>query len=172
MMKGDDAHYAEFEALYKEFAPGLRVYLQTKMRYNRSLAEDVLQEATRIMWVRWVDVRNHPNPKAWLYMVAGRIADRTLRKASREVCEEDMSVRADAGQNDQEGSYTALQEAVGKLPERQRQAVWLHYFYGFKQHEVAALMQIQRGAVAALLFQARRRLADLLGYQAGEGQVQ
>ncbi|MGH3219400.1 MAG: RNA polymerase sigma factor [Streptosporangiaceae bacterium] len=171
MMKGDDDYYAEFEALFKTLAPGLRVYLQMRMRYNRSLAEDALQEAARIMWVKWTDVRDHPNQKAWLYMVAGRLADRMMKKASREVPEEDMSVRADAGQNDSEGSSTPLQEAVGKLPERQRQAIWLHYFYGFKQHEVAAIMHIQRGAVAALLFQARRRLADLLGYQAGEGQI-
>jgi RNA polymerase sigma-70 factor (ECF subfamily) len=171
MMNGDDDKYAEFEALFKAFAPGLRVYLEMRMRYNRSLAEDALQEAARIMWIKWADVRNHPNPKAWLYMVAGRIADRMMRKASRELPEGDISVRADAGQNGHEGRYTALLEAVGKLPDRQRQAVLLHYFYGFKQHEAAAIMHIQRGAVAALLFQARRRLADLLGYQGGEGQV-
>ena len=171
MMKDDNDHYAEFEALYKQLAPGLRKYLQMRMGYNRSLAEDVLQEAARIMWVKWEQVRDHPNPKAWLYMVTGRIATHKLIKASREIPEEDMAVHATAGINNQEDSHTALREAVDKLPERQRQAIWLHYFYGFKQHEVAAIMQIQRGAVAALLFQARRRLHDLLGYQT-EGQAE
>lgn len=172
MMKGGDDHYAEFEALYKKLAPGLRAYLQMRMQYNRSLADDVMQEATRIMWRKWELVRNHPNQKAWLYMVAGRIADRTLKKGSREIPQEDMSVHAGTGQNDQEDSYTALREAVEKLPERQRQAVWLHYFYGFKQHEAAAIMQVKRVTVAALLLQARRHLGDHLGNQTGEGQVQ
>jgi RNA polymerase sigma-70 factor (ECF subfamily) len=170
MMKGGNDHCGEFEALYKQLAPGLRRYLQMRMGYNRSLAEDVLQEAARIMWIKWEQVRNHPNQRAWLYMVAGRIATHKLMKASREIPEEDIAVHA-AGMSNQEDSHTALREAVDKLPERQRQAIWLHYFYGFKQHEVAALMQIQRGAVAALLFQARRRLDDLLGYQT-EGQVE
>lgn len=163
MMKGDDDHYAEFEALYGELAPDLRGYLQRRMRYSRSLAEDVLQEAARIMWVKWAEVRNHPNQRAWLYTVAGRIADRTLKKNSREFPQEDMSVHTGTGQSGQEDSYAAFREAAEKLPERQRQAVWLHYFYGFKQYEVAGIMQIKRETVAALLHQARRRLGEHFG---------
>ena len=63
-----------------------------------------------------------------------------------------------------------MREAVGKLPPRQREAVWLFYFQDFAQHEIATIMQIQRGAVGALLFQARSRLAGLLGWPDGEGQ--
>jgi DNA-directed RNA polymerase specialized sigma24 family protein len=48
--------------------------------------------------------------------------------------------------------------------------VWLFYFCDFAQHEIATIMQIQRGAVGALLFQARIRLAGLLGWPDGEGQ--
>ena len=57
----------------------------------------------------------------------------------------------------------AIREAIGKLPPRQREAVWLFYFQDLKQHEIATIMQIQRGAVGALLFQARSCLAGLLG---------
>jgi RNA polymerase sigma factor (sigma-70 family) len=174
MTRGNDDHSAECAALYKQLAPGLRRYLQMRMGYNRGLAEDVLQETARIMWIKWEQVRDHPNPKAWLYMVAGRVATRTLRKelkrTAHEAPQEDMAVHPATEANNSEDSHTALREAVDKLSERQRQAVWLYYFHGFKQHEVAAIMQIKRGAVAALLFQARHRLEDLLGYQT-EGQV-
>lgn len=167
MTKGDDEHSAEFEALYKKLAPGLRRSLQMRMGYNRSLAEDVLQDAAGVMWIRWEQVRIHPNPKAWLYVVAWRIATRKMKQAqaSREILEEDMTTHADiaAWMNSQDDTHAALWEAVDKLSERQRQAVWLHYVQRFKQHEVAAIMQIKRGTVAALLFQAHRHLRDLLG---------
>ena len=57
----------------------------------------------------------------------------------------------------------SVREAIGKLPPRQREAVWLFYLEGFSQHEIATIMKIQRDTVGALLFQARGRLAELLG---------
>ena len=49
----------------------------------------------------------------------------------------------------------------GGCSARQREAVWLFYFERFKRNEIAAIMQIQRGTAAALLSQARSRLAKL-----------
>jgi RNA polymerase sigma factor (sigma-70 family) len=79
------------------------------------------------------------------------------------------------GEDDPSARYNdtmsaTVREAIGKLPPRQREAVWLYYFRGFKQNEIATIMQIQRGAVGALLFQARSRLAGLLGWP-DEGQI-
>lgn len=50
-----------------------------------------------------------------------------------------------------------------ELPPRQREAVWLFYICDFKQKEIVEIMQIKRGAVGALLYQARTHLAKLLG---------
>lgn len=56
--------------------------------------------------------------------------------------------------------------AVGRLPARERAAVILAYGLGYGQDEVADMLGISRGTVAASLWKARQRLArDLADYR-------
>jgi RNA polymerase sigma-70 factor, ECF subfamily len=172
-MKGDDDNCAELVALYQNLGPGLVRYLR-RMLHSSGLAEDVAQDAFLILVRKWPDVRNHPCPKAWLYTVARHLAFDTMRERSHEFLKGEPPDQDEAGGADPLDSYNtsaAVREAVGKLPPRQREAVWLFYFRDFAQNEIATIMQIQRGAVGALLFQARSRLAGLLGWPDGEGQI-
>lgn len=52
--------------------------------------------------------------------------------------------------------------AIGSLPERERIAVVLSYGLGYDQAEVAEIMGIRRGTVAATLWKARQKLARAL----------
>ena len=164
--------YARLEALYQELGPGLIRYLRRLLQHSGGLAEDIAQDAFLILVRRWPDVRHHPNPKAYLYTVARHLAIDTLKERSREFLRDEPPDQQAAGENDPSARYNdtasaAVREAIGKLPPRQREAVWLFYFCGFKQHKIATIMQIQRGAVGALLFQARNRLAEILGWPDG-----
>ena len=165
-MRGEDDNRAELDALYKKLAPGLVRYLRRMLQHSYSLAEDVTHEAFLILVRKWPEVRDHPSPRAWLYKVARHLAIDTLQRRSREQLQGELPDETGAGWDDPADSYNtklAVWEAIGKLPPRQREAVWLFYFDRFKQNEIATIMQIQRGAVGALLFQARSRLAELLG---------
>ena len=161
-----DGELAELGALYQELAPGLVRYLRRVLQYSGVLAEDIAQDAFLILVRKWPDVRRHPQPRAWLYTVGRHLAIDTLKERSREFLREEPLDQEGAGGDDSSDRYNDImwvREAIGKLPPRQREAVWLFYFEGFSQHEIATIMKIQRGAVGALLFQARGRLAELLG---------
>jgi RNA polymerase sigma factor (sigma-70 family) len=158
-----DGELAELEALYKELAPGLVRYLRRVLRYSDGLAEDIAQDAFLILVRRWPDVRSHPQPKAWLYTVSRHLALAALKERSREFLQEEPPDHEGAGENDPSDMYNGVREAIGKLPPRQREAVRLFYFEDFTRHEIATIMQIQPGTAGALLFQARHRLAELLG---------
>ena len=139
------------------WAPGLVRYLR-RLLHRSDLAEDIAEDAFLILLRRWPDVRNHPCPKAWLYTVARHLAFDTLQERSREFLREDPPDVVDAGRVDPSDGYNtsvAVREAIRKLPLRQREAVWLFYFCGFRQNEIATIMQIKRDTVGALLFQAR-----------------
>ncbi len=56
-----------------------------------------------------------------------------------------------------------LWEAVRHLPHQQRVAVVLHYVADLSQRDVASVMGVAEGTVAATLHTARKRLADSLG---------
>lgn len=157
--------HAELDALYQELGPGLVRYLRRLLQHN-GLAEDVAQDAFLILVRRWPDVRDHPNPRAWLYTVARHLAFDASKERSHEFLSEELPGEAGGEADDPSDGYDtrlAVSEAIEKLPPRQREAVWLFYFCGFKQNETAAIMHIRRDTVAALLFQARKGLAGLLG---------
>jgi RNA polymerase sigma factor (sigma-70 family) len=162
---GED-NFAELDALYQEWGPGLVRWLQWQLQSSWGLAEDVAQDAFLIMWRRWPHIRSHPNLRGYLYTTAMRLMWDVARERSRAFLRAEPSHEAGSRMENPSDSYDkslAVRAAIEKLPPRQRQAVWLHYICGFKQDEVAAIMQIKRGAVGALLFQARSRLAELIG---------
>ena len=164
--------YARLEALYQELGPDLIRYLRQVLQHSSGLAEDIAQDAFVILVRRWPDVHSHPCPKAYLYKVARRLAIDTLQERSREFLNEEPPDQEAGGEDDPSARYNdtmsaTVREAIRKLPPRQREAVWLFYFCGFKQNEVATIMQIHRGAVGALLFQARSRLAEIVGWSDG-----
>ena len=164
-MKGDD-DFAELDTLYQKWSPGLIRYLRRNLQDSGGLAEDVAQDAFLILWRRWSDVRNHPCPKAWLYTVARHLVIDTLKERSRVLLRGDLPEQLGATEDDPSDSYVlsvSVREAIKKLTERQREAVTLFYFAGFKQSEIATIMNIQRATVAVLLSQARSRLAGLMG---------
>lgn len=164
--KSGDDDFAELDALYQEWGPGLVRWLQWQLQSSWGLAEDIAQDAFLIMWRRWPHIRNHPNLRGHLYTTAIRLMWEVARERSRALLRAEPSYEAGSGTENPTDGYdknVAVREAIGKLPPHQRQAVWLHYICGFKQDEIATIMQIKRGAVAALLFQARSRLAELIG---------
>ena len=159
----DDDNYVALEVMYRELSPGLVRYLRRMLQHS-CLAEDVAHEAFLILVRKWPEVRDHPSPRAWLYKVARHLAFDMLRETSREFLLVEPLDQVGTRRDDPADSYNtklAVREAIGKLPPRQREAVWLFYFERFKQNEIAAIMHIQRDTVGALLFQARSRLAEL-----------
>ena len=169
---GTSGELTEFEMLYVELVPGLIRYLQRILQPSSGLAEDVAQDAFLVLMRKWPDVRDHPHLKAWLYAVARHLAFDMLKERSREFLREEPPDQEGAARADLSDSYNvsaAVRAAVGKLPARQREAVWLFYLLNFTQNEIATIMQIQRGTVSALLFQARSRIAGLLGSPDAEG---
>lgn len=58
---------------------------------------------------------------------------------------------------------SGLEEAIDRLPQRQRTMVVLHYVEGYDVREIAAMMTTTKSAVCAGLSRARKRLRSLIG---------
>jgi RNA polymerase sigma-70 factor, ECF subfamily len=163
--KNRDDDYAEPEALCLELGYGLVRFLAWQLPSWR-LAEEIAQDAFLVMWRKWPHIRNHENLRCYLYKVATHLAWDTAEERTCVFLRDDTPDHARGGQEDLPPGYhgrLAISEAVEKLPLRQRQTVWLFYFCGFHQDEIAEIMHIKRTTVAALLRQARCRLSGLLG---------
>jgi RNA polymerase sigma-70 factor (ECF subfamily) len=119
--------------------------------------EDVVQDALVLAWRkrdRFDPVRG--SAAAWLLTLTADAARKTHRRRRATV------ELVDAPASDP-ASGVDLERALGRLTQRQRLAVELHYFLGLKVDEMAQVMGCSSGTVKSTLSDARRRLRDELG---------
>lgn len=122
---------------------------------DRHAAEDIVSEALFKAHDRWASL---DQPSAWTYTTAVNLARRRWRITRREV----------VVASPPEGSVVAtdsdpdLWDAVSRLPRAQRITVTLRYVADLSQSEIAQVMGVAEGTVAASLHRGRRRLRAAL----------
>lgn len=135
-----------------------------RMLGNRAEAEDVAQEAMLRLWRMAPDWRpGEAKVTTWLYRVTANLCTDRLRRARGPGLEaapepEDGAAGPAEGLQDK-ARAAALQAALARLPERQRQAVVLRLLDELGNAEIAAIMEISVEAVESLLARGRRALA-------------
>lgn len=146
-----DAHY------------GRLVGWATKLVDDRDLAHDMVTEAFIKLLKHWGKV---DEPKPWLYTTVGNLARDHWRKRSRE----DRAYRTmEAGQPDEPvhdvdpATRLTVRGAIESLPERLRMCVLLHYFADLTVAQVAEQLGKAPGTVKSDLYEARGKLANVLG---------
>lgn len=138
---------------------------------DRAEAEDVAQEAMLRLWRAAADWQTGgAKPSTWLYRVTANLAVDRLRKAGRAVGLDDGPEPADDAPGpearlQQAGRVAALDAALARLPERQRQAVVLRHVEGLSNPEIAEVLGIGIEAVESLTARGKRALAKGLAGQ-------
>lgn len=148
----------DFAAWYEREAGGVCASLAVVLGDGR-FAEEVAAEAFARAWADWVRVSRMESPVGWVYRVAlnhARSRFRRRRIERRLALGPIETVAAPSGPDDE------LWQAVAMLPPRARTAIALRYVADLPEAEIAELMGVARGTVAATLFSARRRLAGML----------
>jgi RNA polymerase sigma-70 factor (ECF subfamily) len=128
-------------------------------------AEDVAQEA----FLRVFEAAERYRPTAafrtYLYRIVVRLCLDQLRKG-RPVPTDNLLPADDRPSPEQRAARAeqtrAVQEAIGRLPAKQRTAVVLRYYEGLSGRDIAVAMETSLKAVERLLARARARLEGLL----------
>lgn len=139
----------------------------TRMLGDRTEAEDVAQEAMLRLWKIAPDWRQgEAQVTTWLYRVVSNLCTDRLRKkrgitldAIDEPADDAPSVENVMIEN---ARQAALNEALGALPDRQRQAVILRHIEGVSNPDIATMMDISVEAVESLTARGKRALTQLL----------
>ena len=135
---------------------------------DRAEAEDVAQEAMLRLWraaAEWQP--GGAKPSTWLYRVTANLAVDRLRRSGRAVGLDDSAEPEDDRPGAEEqlvqaGRMAALDAALARLPERQRQAVVLRHIEELSNPEIAGVMDISVEAVESLTARGKRALAKAL----------
>jgi RNA polymerase sigma-70 factor (ECF subfamily) len=133
-------------------------------------AEDVCQDAFIRALERLDDCRNPGKFAAWLLQIVRNRARNYIEyRKVRETVDLDKVVASGGTKTDdatvQAELRSTLQEALVELTELQRQVVLLHDLEGWKHQEIAESLDVSEVASRQHLFNARRKLRELLGQE-------
>src|SRR4051794_16998855 len=157
-----------FRAFYDRNARPVWAYL-AKITGDSQLADDLLQEAFYRFYRARTVYEDESHRRNSLFRIATNLARDSGRRKRRgrdvALPEDDADPKdlpVDAGTADRVGNRTDVRRALARLKPSQREMLWLAYAQGSSHEEIAEVLGLTRGSVKALLFRARRRLAEML----------
>lgn len=124
-------------------------------------AEDATQESFLSAQRSLLSGHEPRDPAAWLAAIARNECRARIREGMRaplELVGEAPAPGSIEHVADRREEVRALCEALGELPEQQRNAIVLREFYGLSYEEAATALGVSHSALESLLFRARGRL--------------
>ena len=145
-----------FSAFYARFHPRLVAFCRTRTS-DGAIAEDAAQETFVRALVRF-DMLDPHGVWPWMKVVASHVVVDHMRKTGREIPLDVLEGRGILdGIGEAEGRMD-IEQALTRLPRRQRSAVELRYLRDHDPIEVARLLGVNVFAVKQLLYRARNGL--------------
>ena len=157
----------EFEARLADSA-ALAVRVAYGVLRQRQDAEDVAQEAFIRAHRAFASLRDREKFRAWLVRMTWRIALDWKRGERRRTNREQTVAISSAAFSDGEAEAIAtdrskrLWQAIDELPEKLRVVIVLAAIEGHGLEDVGALLDLPEGTVKSRLFEARKKLQELL----------
>jgi len=132
---------------------------------DRSIAEDVVQEAMLRAWRARLELKDAAAARHWLLTIVRREHARLYeRKRLTTVDLNDVIAREDAAlARAGDGELLDLRSAILRLPDEYREPLVMQVLGGYSTAEIAQEMNLSTPAVLTRLFRARNRLRAIYG---------
>jgi RNA polymerase sigma-70 factor (ECF subfamily) len=162
-----------FEEVVTEHLDALYRTALRMTRGHAANAEDLLQDTLLKAWDGYENLRDPGAARTWLFAILLRTHFNRRRASSRRPeslvsdfsdgeFEDALARWPAAPMSDVRAPAMELREALDALDEPLRSVVLLVDVQGFRQREVAAMLEVPEGTVASRLFRARRELREFL----------
>jgi RNA polymerase sigma-70 factor, ECF subfamily len=166
-----DGHRDDFRHLVKRYQGAVMGYLVGRLG-NRAAAEDAGQEAFVRAYTGLGKLKNRESFYPWLVGIASLVA-REMARGERLEKGVIASRAAEQGVEKREQSMYAVEEAIGRLPESQRDMILLRYYGGFSCEEIGQKMGVPLGTVTKTLSRGYAGLREILqGQESKDSEVQ
>jgi RNA polymerase sigma-70 factor (ECF subfamily) len=172
--RGDDTAVAELYDRVGRMAYGLAF----RVLRDAKLAEDAVQEGFLAVW-RTAATFSAERAKAstWILTLVHRRAVDLVRREQRRRAESldatgGYDTASDPSAEDAAWLHfdrVRVQDALGRLPDTQREAIELAYYGGFSQSELAERLGLPLGTIKSRMFAGLARLRELLDEGTSEG---
>jgi RNA polymerase sigma-70 factor (ECF subfamily) len=162
---GDDRTSEDANRAFDGLRPEL-VRFAFWLSRDRSIAEDVVQEALLRAWRSRGELKDPAALRPWLLTIVRREHARLYERKRVEVRDvEQVSESLRTGDGDE--ALDALRLAILRLPDAYREPLVMQVFGGFTAEEIGAELSLSTGAVLTRLCRARQKLREIYGVAAG-----
>ena len=161
-----------FRAFYDRTSRAVWVYL-SRLTGDPRLADDLLQETYYRFYRAGGSHDSESHRRNYLYRIATNLVRDRARRIRGTVHvplpenEGGVELAGDTGAAKRVERSADLARAMQRLDPVQREMLWLAYAEGSSHDEIAETLGVKAGNVKTLLLRARRKLARLLGADAG-----
>ena len=134
---------------------------------DRSVAEDVVQEAMLRAWRSHAELKDARAARPWLLTIVRREHARLFERKRLPTTTLDELTEADAAHlaGPDEPELLGLRLAILRLADEYREPLVLQVLGGFSTAEIAAELGLSQSAVLTRLFRARNQLRSLYGFE-------
>ena len=147
-----------FDAVYDEYFDMVYRICYVYFHGHTADAEDAAQTVFMHYLEAGVISETNEHTKAWLIVTAQNVCKTMLRRHHRKDTELDSA--ADKGTAFE---YNEVMDAVMRLPEKERMAVYLNLYEGYTAAETAKRMKCRENTVYSYIHRARKKLKKELG---------
>jgi len=168
-LRGADAR-ASLTALFDSMRGDLLRFAQWLAR-DRSIAEDIVQEALLRAWRSRDALKDPAAARAWLLTIVRREHARLYERKRLELVSLDdaLDVPDSAPVPGADSDQLTLRYAIMKLPIEYREPLVMQALGGFSTEEIARELELTTTAVLTRLFRARQKLRSACGASAAPG---
>jgi RNA polymerase sigma-70 factor, ECF subfamily len=155
-----------FRRLYDATYPRLAAYARRRLPPGE--ADDALAEVYLVAWRRFEDLPAGDEALLWLYGVARRVISQDRRSERRrgrlkaKLSAVEPSSASGATDTEQADDRLAVQSALAKLREHDRELLRLSQWEDLNHEELARVFQCTTNAIAIRLHRAHRRFSQAL----------
>lgn len=151
---------AEYNDCVDQYADGIYRFILKNVKQEAD-AQDVVQNAFEILWTKKDEV-GVSKARSYLYTVAYHNMIDNIRKTKRMDYRETVPEQERVAQNAYTGATEAIDQALQRLPDVQRQAVLLRDYEGYSYEEIGDILQLTESQVKVYIFRARKSLQQFL----------
>ncbi len=135
----------------------------TRHTYEGEVAEDIAQEVWEAILKGIYNLREPALFGIWALRISTRKAIDWIRRNQKERrLLNDFSLEVKDDVSEEDDRMNQLQNALKGLPDTQRIILMLHYLEKFQVVEIASILEIPPGTVKSRLFNARKKLKELI----------
>lgn len=160
-----------FLSLFKEYESKIYNFIY-RMTQNEADAEELTQEVFIRVWNGIDDLRSDSSATPWIYRIASNVCLDFFRKNKKELKDEplemgdeflyDAKIPLIEDEIYKDKMAECIRSYIIKLPEDYRAVILLHDIDGFKNSEIADMLDISLDAIKIRLHRARVRLRKIL----------